>query len=139
MLTLLHKHVRQATNLVGLGLELLFSHAIGPEVPENAANRVGQHDLDLGVHVLQEAAGATDGATSTATSNKMGHTRFGLHPDLRAPIQLADECGQASNETLSHKVQRHPRPGLLVGEVQRCSTAMHSCKFVTSRCMTRCS
>ena len=69
----LQKHIRPATHLVGLGLQLLLSHAVGPEVPEDAANRVGQHDLDLGVHVLQEAASATDGTTSAATSNKVGH------------------------------------------------------------------
>ena len=73
------------THLVRLGLELLLGHAVGPVVPEDTAHRVWQHHLDVGVHVLQEAACATDGASSAASSYKVTHTRLGLHPDLHQP------------------------------------------------------
>lgn len=76
-------------NLVGLGLELCLSLAVGPVVPKDTAHRVRQHDLDAGVHVLQEAAGATDCPSSAATSDKVSHPRLGLHPDLHPQVNQA--------------------------------------------------
>lgn len=78
-----------STNLVGLGLELLLSRAVGPVVPKDTAHRVWQHDLDAGVHVLQEATGATDSPSSAASSDKVSHPRLGLHPDLRPQVNTS--------------------------------------------------
>lgn len=77
----------EGTYLVGLGLQLLLSHAVGPVVPKNTANRVWQHHLDVGVHVLQEAASAADGPPSAASSYKVSHTRLGLHPNLHQQVK----------------------------------------------------
>lgn len=85
--THLSKPDREGTHLVRLGLELLLSHAVGPVVPENAAHGVWQHHLDVGVHVLQEAACSTDGPSGAASSYKVTHTRLGLHPDLHRQVQ----------------------------------------------------
>ena len=99
MLTGSDATIRQKTNvgsaqnkiglvdLVGLSLQLLLRLAVGPVVPEDTANRVWQHNLDFGVHVLQEAPSATDGAASAASSHKVGHPCLGLHPDLHKRIQ----------------------------------------------------
>ena len=72
--------------LVGLGFQVLLSNTFGPEVPEDTADWVWQHDLDFGVHVLEKATSACDGASSAASSNKVSHTALGLHPDLQHPI-----------------------------------------------------
>lgn len=72
--------------LVGLGLQLLLSHLLGPEVPENRSNRVRQHDMDVRVHVLQETPCARNGATSAASSNEVGDLGLGLHPDLQHTV-----------------------------------------------------
>ena len=75
-----------STDLVGLGVELVLSLTVGPVVPKDTAHRVWQHHLDAGVHVLQEAAGATDSPSSAASSYKMSHPRLGLHPDLHPQV-----------------------------------------------------
>jgi len=80
--------------LIRLSLQVLLSLAVGPEIPEDTAHRVWQHDLDLRVHVLQEAACPGDGAASAASSHKVGHTALGLHPDLHPAIHFVLVCIQ---------------------------------------------